>query len=160
MCGPCMPPSAAEEGESKFGFTARQRVEVIKDNHFQGWHGHVRTFDGKLVAVDLDEPPTGHSPNGQWFRPEDLQKAPLNVIIKDKGGYYMQFLLQHKPYPMQQVALKDNGSNLICDGVYELVSVGTPPTGFLASQFQWMVELKEVRNLRESDRPILVDKYD
>ena len=154
-----MPPPQAPTGESKFGFTVGDRVEVTEDQHFKGYHGHVRTFDGKLVAVDLDEPPAGKSPNGQWFRPDKLRKAPLNVIIKDKGCYFMQFLLQRKPYKGQQLALKDNGSCLICDGVYEITSIGTPP-GSLASQFQWAVELKEVRKLREGDCPILVGKYD
>ncbi|NMB47945.1 hypothetical protein GYA13_00680 [Candidatus Kuenenbacteria bacterium] len=75
-CGPCSPPKRGQAGETKFGFTVDQRVMVIeKGDCFYGWHGHVRTFDNTLVAVDLDEPPPGCESNGQWFRPNKLQAA-------------------------------------------------------------------------------------
>lgn len=64
-------------GEERHGFTLKQRVKVIRGTSFMDWYGHVRAFGDKSVAVDLDEPPEGHHPNGQWFRPEDLEAAPL-----------------------------------------------------------------------------------
>lgn len=70
------PPPYGQLGETKFGFSVYERVKVIGKGGFQGWHGHVRTFERKLVAVDLDEPPAGFQPNGQWFLPQDLVKAP------------------------------------------------------------------------------------
>lgn len=69
------PPPRGKLGEEKFGFTGGQRVKVKQPGCFSGWHGHVRSFDDQLVAVDLDEPPEGHTRNGQWFRPEELEAA-------------------------------------------------------------------------------------
>lgn len=69
-------PADAAKGTQKHGFTAGERVEVTNDLHFCGWHGIVINFSTQLVAVELNEPPVGHRPNGQWFRPEELRKAP------------------------------------------------------------------------------------
>jgi len=70
------PPRRGQCGEQKLGFTIGERVLIIDHKHFGGWHGHVRCFDDDIIAVDLDEPPPGHQQNGQWFRPENLSKAP------------------------------------------------------------------------------------
>lgn len=75
-CGINSPPPRAEEGLTRHGFTVGERAQVVEDNFFKGWHGHVRTFESQIVAVDLDEPPAGHQLNGQWFRPSDLRSAP------------------------------------------------------------------------------------
>ena len=64
-------PQRGQEGESKFGFTIGQRVEVTQGRHFQGWRGHVRAFASTSVAVELDEPPAGQLGNGQFFRPDN-----------------------------------------------------------------------------------------
>ncbi|MDD5110775.1 MAG: hypothetical protein PHI63_06220 [Patescibacteria group bacterium] len=71
-------PSAGKAGARKFGLRVGQRVRIDDpdDIYFNGWHGHVRTFDDQLVAVDLDEPPQGKEPGGQWFKPSDLKPAP------------------------------------------------------------------------------------
>jgi len=69
-------PTRGKHGEAKHGFTIGERVEVTAEGSFRGWHGHVQAFDDKLVAVDLDEPPEGHSPNGQWFLPNGLLSKP------------------------------------------------------------------------------------
>ena len=78
MCvsnGMNIPPLRGETGESGFGLAIGGRVRIVDDRHFTGWHGHVRAFSEVLVAVDLDEPPPGRSPNGQWFRPEKVSPA-------------------------------------------------------------------------------------
>jgi len=69
-------PSPGEKGDTKFGLTIGDRVEIQNDPHFSGWHGHVRAFGTRIVAVDLDEPPAGHTPNGQWFSPTKLRHDP------------------------------------------------------------------------------------
>ncbi len=159
MCGSFMPPPSAKQGESKFGFTASQRVKVIKDTHFQDWHGHVRAFRDVIVAVDLDEPPPGHQKNGQWFLPENLRKAPINIVVKYGNHYVAQFHLERHPFKRQELALmsetddQDWGYN----GIYRISHVGPPPA--IASQFQWEVQLEKIRDLLESDQAILVDYY-
>ena len=71
-------PQKGPKGETKFGMTIGDRVEVVSEEpHFKGWHGHVRCFSERSVAVNLDEPPTGENPNGQWFQPEELRLAPI-----------------------------------------------------------------------------------
>jgi hypothetical protein len=57
----------------KFGFAVGQRVRVKRQGFFWGWGGHVRAFGDQMVAVDLDEPPNGERPSGQWFLPESLE---------------------------------------------------------------------------------------
>lgn len=77
-CGPgnSDPPLRGKEGQSKFGLTIGERVVIIKDTFFKDWHGHVLAFEGSLVAIDLDEPPPGHSSNGQWFDPKKVRPDP------------------------------------------------------------------------------------
>jgi len=76
-CGPGSRPRKGKEGETKFGFVIDQRVRIAdKKDWFHGWVGHVLAFDENTVAVDLDEPPKGSAPNGQWFRPGALESAP------------------------------------------------------------------------------------
>lgn len=70
------PPPRGRCGETKFGFTIGERVEVTDDPNFQGWFGHIRCFNTLRIGVDLDEPPLTLSNNGQWFEPERLTKAP------------------------------------------------------------------------------------
>ena len=70
-CGSRIRPARGQKGESKFGFTIGQRVRVAGKD-FNNWVGHVRAFNGTSVAVDLDEPPKGEQPNGQWFLPSHL----------------------------------------------------------------------------------------
>ncbi|MCL5666476.1 MAG: hypothetical protein M1383_01770 [Patescibacteria group bacterium] len=155
-------PDRGKDGESKFGFTVGQRVQVTEDQHFKDWHGHVRTFDGSLIAVDLDEPPAGHQQNGQWFRPDKLRKAPLRVIIKDRGCWSMQFSLNHPPHNGQELPLKTAGfvPGSMYEGVYRLTKVGAPPANLKAVGFQWEVQLEEVRKLKEGEQPISVGYYD
>jgi len=74
--GVIVAPPRDQTDETKWGFTVGDRVEVMSDSYFQGWFGHVRSFDSNSIAVDLDEPPEDHSPNGQWFNPDKLRKAP------------------------------------------------------------------------------------
>jgi hypothetical protein len=77
MCGGIiLPPPCGKKGETKFGLTIGDRVMIVNDAHFGSWFGHVRSFQDKLVAVDLDEPPPGERPNGQWFKPESVVAAP------------------------------------------------------------------------------------
>ena len=67
-------PDEMKAGTTKFGFTVGEVVEVTKKSRdFVGWKGHVIAFDDMLVAVELDQPPPGHKPNGQWFHPADLK---------------------------------------------------------------------------------------
>lgn len=70
-------PPRGLEGEQKFGLTIGERVEVVADEFgFNGWHGHILAFEGSLVAINLDEPPPGHSSNGQWFDPKKVRSDP------------------------------------------------------------------------------------
>lgn len=72
--GMIVPPLKGRNGESRFGFAIGDHVEVVNDTHFRGWRGHVRAFSDTLLAVDLDEPPQGCKPNGQFFGPKSLRK--------------------------------------------------------------------------------------
>jgi len=75
MYGPGCPPSRGREGEPKFGLTIGERVLVLEGS-FKDWYGHVLAFGKESVAVELDEPPPGDSPNGQYFHPDKIQSAP------------------------------------------------------------------------------------
>lgn len=66
-------PSMADLGTTAFGFAVGDCVEVKDDRYFSGWRGEILNFKDGSIAVELNEPPEGHSLNGQWFRPEQLR---------------------------------------------------------------------------------------
>lgn len=158
MCGPCMPPESPP-GTSKFGFTVGDRVEVVEDQSFQGYFGHIRSFGSKVVAVDLDEPPPGQQPSGQWFSPSDLKLAPLTVLLRQEWSCNLSLRLQRKPEVRQPLALKGNGSWEVTDGLYDIVTV-TPPNGPLAQVFDWVITVRMLRVLADNDQPINAIRYE
>lgn len=78
MCvGVNIAPRRGKDNETYNGFTIGERVKIKEGIHFWGgWHGHIHAFEPNIIAINLDEPPIGHAPNGQWFNYNDLEKAP------------------------------------------------------------------------------------